>query len=144
MVVVARISRTALVFTALLMSPLLLWAFYSPSVFAALRIAVGAAVLYRLASIHVRVDHDGVVVRNFFRTVRVPVWEAEVEVGDPDPGIGLSDSGGKYDRGGRTLYVVRNSETPGRIHIGAAPRYGPEVDRIHDDLTNEIWRRRVA
>ena len=144
MTVIARTSKTVIVALLVLLTPTFYRAALSPSVLSIAWVLMGLAILWRVSQLKLAVSPDGVTVLNFFHTNCIPIWEAEVTLAEPEAGLLLSDSGGKFDRGGRTLYVVRRWHDSERVHVGAAPRYGDEVDRIHDDLVAEIKRQRAA
>ena len=142
--VVARVSRVVVVLVAALFSPTILRAIMDPNSVTIGTVVLGAMVVIRVAQISVGVSPDWVIVRNFFRTTHVPIWEAEVELGEPEAETGLmSDAGGRLDEGGRTLYLNRpwNGE---RLHIGVAPRYGTEPQRIQRELVAAIRTARAA
>jgi len=141
--VVARVSKFIVVCIALGLTPVLLRAITSPSVFSALWVLMAVAVVVRVNQIAVYVNDGWVVVRNFFKTTHVPVWEAEVELGEPEGGLTLSDAGGQYDAGGRTIYIRRQWHGD-VVHVGVAPRYGKETQRIHDELVKQIQLERAA
>lgn len=144
MTVIAHTSRTIIVAILVLLLPTFFRAATEPSILSISWIAIGLAIWWRVGQLKLAVTNDHVIVLNFFKTMRVPIEEADVEVGEPEAGLLLSDSGGKLDQGGRSLYVVRNGDESERIRIGVAPRYGSEVARIHHDLMAEILRRRAA
>ena len=48
----------------------------------------------------------------------------------------LSDSGGKYDKTGRMLYLTDGSGR--KVHVGLAPVYGSRLDTIAEDLYRAI------
>ncbi len=145
MKVIARVSKFVVGVVAFLaLAPTLLRAFISPNSITIGWVIIGAMIVIRVAQISVAVSPDWVIVRNFFRTTHVPVWEAEIEFGETESERGLmSDAGGKYDAGGRTLYV-RRQWNGDRLHIGVAPRFGTEPERIHDELVDAIREARAA
>lgn len=115
-----------------------------PSIYSVIWVLLGISIVRRVAQLAVAVSPDWVIIRNFFRTTHVPVWEAQVEFGEQEAATGLvSDAGGKLDEGGRTLYVRRLLHGD-RLHVGVAPRYGKEPVRIHDDLVAAISEARAA
>lgn len=144
MKVIAQTSKTVTVAILVLLIPTFSRAFVSPSPLTIAWVVIGLGILWRIAQIKVAVSNEYVTVLNFFRTTHIPIWEVDIEVAEPEAGLLLSDGGGKFDRGGRTLYVIRRWHDSEKVHIGAAPRYGSEVERIHDDLVNEIKKRRAA
>lgn len=144
MKVIAKTSKTVIVATVVLLLPTFFGALLSPSPLSIAWVVIGLVILRRIAHIKVAVSSQYITVLNFFRTTHIPIWEAEIEVGDPEGGLLLSDSGGKYDKGGRSLYIMRRCHDAERVHIGVAPRYGSEVDRIHDELISEIKKKRIA
>lgn len=145
MKVIARVSKFVVgVVATLALAPTLLRAIISPNSITIGWVIIGAMIVIRVAQISVAVSPDWVIVRNFFRTTHVPVWEAEVEFGETESERGLmSDAGGKFDEGGRMLYV-RRQWNGDRLHIGVAPRYGSEPTRIHDELVDAIREARAA
>ncbi|MGI9605819.1 MAG: hypothetical protein ACR2P0_06735 [Acidimicrobiales bacterium] len=143
MVVIKKASWLMVGIIAVLVVPTVLNAVTNPTPLAFVWVAIGVAIVWRVSRLKVGVDHDGVTVLNFFRTTKIPIWEAEPEIDDPEAGVLLSDAGGKYDQGGRTIYIRRPWHND-RIHVGVAPRYGTEVERIHHDLLFEIKRQRAA
>jgi len=141
------IARTSLFFNglvALVASPIVLRAIMNPTRWSFLWAIMAIAVVVRVSQIRVSVGGDFVRVSNFFKTVDIPVWEAEIELGEKEGGGPMSDLGGKLDEGGRLIYVRRSWHNNERVHVGAAPRYGAEAVRIHDDLVSEIRRARAA
>jgi len=143
MKIVARTSKFFIGLVALALSPVIGRAVLHPTPFTFLWAGLAIAVVVRVAKLHVGVTKDFVRIQNFFKTTEVPIWEAEIEHGEPEPGFALSDAGGRYDEGGRMLYVVRSWHQD-RVHIGVAPRFGDESIRIHDDLVVEIQKARAA
>lgn len=145
MVVIARTSRFVVgSVAAAALIPTVARLLTKPSLFAIVWVLLGISIVRRVAQIAVAVSPDSVIVRNFFRTTRVPVWEAQVEFGEREAATGLiSDAGGRLDKGGRTLYVRRLLQDD-RLHVGVAPRYGDEPLRIHDDLVAAISEARAA
>ena len=83
-------------------------------------------------------------IRDSFQTIEIPVWEAEVELGEVEGGGMVQDFGGKFDEGGRLLYVRRQWHDGDRIHVGVAPRYGEDAIRIRTELVSEIQKARAA
>lgn len=143
MMVVARISKFMVVCVALLMIPTVIRFVSEPSSLSALWVMIGAGIVYRVNQIAVYVNDGWVVVRNFFKTTHVPVWEAEVELGEQEGGLVVSDAGGPLDEGGHTLYIRRQWHGDS-VHVGVAPRYGKEAERIRIDLVTEIQKARAA
>lgn len=142
--IIAQTSRTVTWAILILLTPTFLRAVIDPSVWSIGWVAIGLSILSRVSQIKLAVSPEHVTVLNFFSTTHIPIWEAEVEVEDLEGGLLLSDLGGKFDRGGRQLVVVQSWPDRNRVHVGAAPRYGSEVERIHDDLVSEIERQRAA
>lgn len=142
--VIAKASKTIIVLTAVLAIPSLWTAVQSPSILAWIWLAGHIAIVVRVAQLRLSVSKAGVIIQNFFRTTTVPVWEAEIEVRVEKETVLLSDSGGRLDTEGRVLYIRRpwNQEAP--IHVGIAPRFGREFDRIHDELVDAIATQRAA
>ena len=83
-------------------------------------------------------------VQNFFRTTEVPIWEAEVEEGEPEPELGYNElRDGEEETAGRMLYIRRPWHGD-RVHVIAAPRFGEEAVRIRYELETEIRLARAA
>lgn len=141
--VVAKISKFIVVCVALMTIPTLLRFISAPSLLSAVWFLWTSAVVYRVNQIAVYVNDGWVTIRNFAKTTHVPIWEAEVELGEKEGGLVLSDAGGRYDEGGRMLYVRRQWHGD-CVHVGVAPRYGKESIRIHDELKSEILKARAA
>lgn len=144
-VCIARISRFMVVCSALLlMVPTILRFALMPSLvtFVWSLLALGVAV--RVSQISLAVSHDVVTITNFFKTTEIPVWEAEVELGDAEGGGMVSDFGGRLDEGGRLLYVKRQWNNGELVHVGVAPRYGEDALRIRAELETEIRKARAA
>ncbi len=142
--VVARVSRLFVGLTALLASPVLSRAIMNPTPWSVLWALMAIGVVVRCAQIRVGVTNEFVRVINFSKTIDIPVWEAEIELGELEGGGPMSDAGGRLDQGGRLIYVRRSWHDNDRIHVGAAPRYGVEPERIHDELISAIRRARAA
>lgn len=141
--VVAKISKFIVVCVGLLMTPAVLRFAFEPSMVSGLWLVLSGAVVWRVNQIAVYVNDGWVIIRNFFRTTHVPVWEAEVELGEKEGGFAFSDAGGPYDQGGQTLYIRRQWHGD-MVHVGVAPRYGKEAVRIRLDLESEIQKARAA
>lgn len=144
MTIIAHTSKTIVVGVLILLLPTFLRAVTEPSILSISWIAIGLAIWWRIGQLKLAVSTDHVTVLNFFKTTHIPIEEAEVMVGEPEAGLFLSDSGGKLDKGGRTLYIVHGGEESERVRVGVAPRYGEELNRIHHDLVAEILKRRAA
>ena len=144
MTVIAHTSKTIIVAILVLLLPTFVRAATEPSILSISWIVIGLAIWWRVGQLKVAVSSDHVIVLNFFKTMHIPIEEAEVEVGELEAGVLLSDSGGKFDKGGRNLYVVRNGQESERVRVGVAPRFGAELTRIHHDLVAEILKRRAA
>lgn len=142
--VIAKASKTIIVLTAVLAVPSLWTAVQSPSILAWIWLAAHIGIVVRVAQLRLTVSTAGVMIRNFFSTTTVPVWEAEIEVRAEKDTVLLSDSGGKLDTEGRVLYIRRPWNQNGPIHVGIAPRFGKEFDRIHDELIAAIAIQRAA
>ncbi len=141
--VVAKISKFIVACVALLMVPAILRVVVDPSMINVVWLLLSGAVVVRVNQIAVYVNDGWVIISNFFKTTHIPVWEAEVELGEPEGGLALSDAGGRYDEGGQTLYIRRQWHGD-MVHVGVAPRYGKEVTRIHDELVLEIQKARAS
>lgn len=142
-VVISRASKVFVAIVALLSAIPVAQAFTRPSLLSVLWMAIGIGIVWRVARLRLAVTDDVVVIQNFFNKVTVPIWEAEIELADPEAGIMLSDAGGKLDEGGRTLFIRRMWHHD-RVAVGVAPRYGRELERIRNDLNTEIMRRRSS
>jgi len=138
MVVVARPSRFIVFGVAFLLVPTVVRAALDPSLVNLAWALCGVPVVVRTALLAVAVDKDWVVIRNFFSTTAVPLWEAEVELSEPEGGGLVSDMGGKIDRGGRSLYVKRRWHQDDKVLVTVAPRYGDETERVFNELTAQI------
>jgi len=144
MKVIARTSRFFVGLVALVASPVVLRAIMNPTPWSALWALMAIGVVIRCSQIRVGVSKEFVRVINFSKTIEIPVWEAEIELGEKEGGGPMSDMGGRLDEGGRLIYVRRSWHDNDRIHVGAAPRYGAEAERIHNELISEIRRARAA
>jgi len=134
--VIARASKFVVVVVALLLTPVFLRAVLWPSFAHAVWGSAAVAIIVRMGQVALEVNDGWVTVRNFFKTTHIPVWEAEIELGENEGGLMVSDAGGRMDSEGRMLYVrPRNGK---RIHIGVAPRYGKEAERIRTELARAI------
>lgn len=140
-VVISRASKVFVGFVGALAAVPVAQAFTRPSLLSVVWMFLGIGIVWRLARLRLAVTDDVVVVQNFFEKVTIPIWEAEIEVSDPEAGIMLSDAGGKLDHGGRTLFIKRMWHHD-KIAVGVAPRFGPELERISADLQDEIANRR--
>ncbi len=142
--VIAKVSKTLVVFVALLSSLVLVGAFLTSSLLAYFWLICLVLLTIRVSQINLELSEEGVTIRNFFRTTHIPLWEAEVEVHSGEKTVLLSDSGGKLDKEGRMLYVTRTWHEGERVHVGAVPRFGHEFDRVHDELVTGIKALRAA
>ncbi len=138
MVVVARPSRFIVFGVAFLLVPTVVRAALEPSLVNLAWALCGVPVVVRTALLCVAVDSQWVVIRNFFSTTSIPLWEAEVELGEPEGGGLVSDLGGRIDQGGRSLYVKRSWHDDHRVLVTVAPRYGDENERVFNELTRQI------
>ncbi len=143
MVVVARPSRFIVFGVALLLVPTVFRAALDPSMVNFAWALFGLPIVIRTSMLTVAVNKDWVTVRNFLSTTHIPLWEAEVEFGEIEGGGLVSDSGGKLDQGGRTLYVRRSWHEDSRVIVTIAPRYGDESQRVHDELSRQILLHRA-
>ncbi len=141
--VITRVSKTTVVIVALFALPATIAFFMDPSVWRAVAVVGHAAVTWRVAQIRLSVSGHGVTVRNFVSHTLVPLWEAEPELERSEDVLFLSDSGGKIDTEGRTLFINR-PWNGSRVNVGAVPRYGAEVDRVHSELQDTILEYRKA
>ncbi len=142
---IAKVSPWIVGFAAVLLIPTFLRAFDNPTPLSIAWVLIGICLVSRVAMMQLRVDREHVVIRNYFRTTRVPIWEAEVEVVQEEGANPfLSDAGGKVDQGGRSLCVVRMWNDHEKVGVTVAPRYGRELDRIHDELIEQIRHQRAA
>lgn len=134
--VIAQNSKFIVCVVALLLTPVFLRAIVWPSMVAAVWGAAGVAIIVRMSQVAIEVGDGWVTIRNFFKTSHISVWEAEIELGEQEGGLMVSDAGGRMDNEGRTLYIrPRNGR---RIHVGVAPRYGKEAERIRIELARAI------
>jgi len=142
--VVARASNLVVGLTAFFALPSLFALLFSPSALTLLWVVFHVLIGRRVAQISLLVSRDGVQVNNFTSSTVVPIWEAEVEV-VPQTGFNpmLSDAGGRFDREARALVIRRRWHGDPDVNVGVAPRYGSEVDRIHDDLVGAIAAQRA-
>lgn len=138
MVVVARPSRFIVFAVAFLLVPTVVRAAMEPTLVNFAWALCGVPIVIRTSQLTVAVNKDWVTVRNFFSTTHVPLWEAEVELGEVEGGGFVSDSGGKIDQEGRSLYVRRSWHDNDRVLVTVAPRYGDEQVRVHDELIEQI------
>lgn len=143
MVIVARPSRFIVFGVALLLVPTVFRAAMDPSLVNFAWALLAVPVVIRTALLTVAVDREWVVVRNFFSTTAIPLWEAEVELGEPEGGGLVSDLGGPIDQGGRSLYVKRSWHEDDRVLVTVAPRYGHENERVYNELCKEIAHQRT-
>ena len=142
--VIAKASKTIIVLVALTAIPALWTAFTRPSILAFLWLIPHVVFVARVAQLRLTVSQAGVTIRNFWATTVVPVWEAEIEVRAGEDTVLLSDAGGKLDTEGRVLYIKRPWGDNDSVHVGVAPRFGREFDRIHDELVAAIAEQRAA
>ncbi len=142
--VIAKASKTIIVLVALLALPSIWTAFRTLTPLAFIWAAGHVAIVVRVSKLRLTVSDAGIMIRNFFSTTTVPVWEAEIEVRAGEDSVLLSDAGGKLDTEGRVLYVKRPWNENGEVHVGIAPRFGHEFDRIHDELVSAIAAQRAA
>lgn len=138
MVVVARPSRFIVFAVAFVLLPAVVRAAVDPSLVNFAWALCGLPIVIRTSQLTVAVNKDWVTIRNFFRTTHVPLWEAEVELGEVEGGGFVSDAGGKLDQEGRSLYVRRSWKDDERVLVTVAPRYGDEQVRVHDELIEQI------
>ncbi len=138
MVVVARPSRFIVFGVAFLLIPTVVRAAIDPTLINFVWALAGIPIVVRTSQLAVAVNREWVTIRNFFSTTHVPLWEAEVELGEVEGGGMLSDSGGRIDNGGRSLYVRRMWHGDERVLVTVSPRYGKENQRVHDELVKQI------
>jgi|GEM_PF-1842525 len=145
MKVIARTSRFVTVMVAVMWSPIIFRPIFSPSLPGLAFAMLAIVVVIRVSRIRLGVHRDGFVrVQNFFRTTDVPIWEAEVEQGEPEPELGFNElRDGEEETAGRMLYIKRPWHGD-RVHVTAAPRFGEEAQRIRIDLVDEIQKVRAA
>jgi len=144
MKIIARTSRFCTGLVAVGLSPVVARPIFNPSVAGLLWAMLAIVVIVRVSSIQLAVGRDFVRIQNFFRTTDIPIWEAEVEKGEPEPELGfnrLDDD--RHDEAGRMLYIRRPWHGD-RVHVGVAPRFGVEAERIHTELNKEIALARAA
>ncbi|NNE95204.1 MAG: hypothetical protein HKN24_04170 [Acidimicrobiales bacterium] len=89
-----------------------------------LRLFTVVLVVMRITQIRLAVDHEAVVVTNFFRTQRIPLADVRVPVDQPAPGF------------------LQLETSSGIVHVGAAPSWGTDLTNIGVRLVDEIERRR--
>jgi hypothetical protein len=143
--VIATASKTIVVLAAALAIPATYTAITSPSLLAFVWLVPHIAIVLRVAKLRLSVSASGVMIRNFFSTTVVPIWEAELEIRSGEETVLLSDAGGKLDTEGRILYIKRPwNQSSSDIHVGIAPRFGNEFDRIHNELVGAIRDQRAA
>ena len=143
MVVVARPSRFIVLAVAFLLVPTVVRAALDPSLVNFAWALCGVPIVVRTSMLTVAVNKEWVLIRNFFSTTAVPLWEAEVEFGELEGGGLVSDAGGRLDQGGRSLYVRRSWHDNDRVLVTVAPRYGDENQRVHDELKKQILLHRA-
>jgi len=144
MKVIARTSHFVTALLALMLSPIILRPIFNPTIQGLVWAMLSVAVIVRVSQIHLGVGNGFVRVQNFFRTTDVPIWEAEVESGEPEPELGYTElREGEEETAGRMLYIRRPWHGD-RVHVIAAPRFGEEADRIRTELVTEIARARAA
>lgn len=144
MTVIARTSHFVTALLALMLSPVILRPIVHPTIAGLVWAMLSIAVIVRVSQIHLGVGRDFVRIQNFFRTTDVPIWEAEVEEGEPEPELGYNElREGEEENAGRLLYIRRPWHGD-RVHVIAAPRFGEEAARIRTELTREIARARAA
>lgn len=144
MVVVARPSRFIVFGVAFLLVPTVFRAAMDPSLVNLAWASLAIPIVARTALLAVAVNKEWVVIRNFFSTTAIPLWEAEVELGEPEGGGLVSDLGGPIDQGGRSLYVKRSWHDDDRVLVTVAPRYGEETERVYSALCEEIALQRAG
>ncbi len=144
MKVIARTSHFVTGLCALMFSPIIARPIVNPTIQGLVWALLAVAVVVRVSQIRLSVGRDFVRVQNFFRTTDVPIWEAEVEEGEPEPELGYNElRKGEEETAGRMLYIRRPWHGD-RVHIIAAPRFGEEADRVRTELCAEIARARAA
>lgn len=144
MKIIAKTPRVATAMVMVMASPVILRPIVDPTIAGLVWSIATIAIVVRVSQIHIGVHRDFVRVQNFFRTTDVPIWEAEVEQGEPEPELGFIElREGEEDTAGRLLYIKRPWHGD-RVHVGASPRFGPEAVRIRSELTTEIKRARAA
>ena len=144
MKVIARTSRFCTGLVAVGLSPVILRPIVNPTLPGFMWMLLAISVVVRVANLHLAVGNGFVRVQNFFRTTDVPIWEAEVDLGEPEPELGFNQySKVNEETAGRMLYVVRPWHGD-RVHVGVAPRFGVEARRIREELQLEIKRARAA
>ena len=142
--VIARVSNTVIGLTAIFAIPSIFALLFNPSALTLLWVVSHLLIARRVAQISLLVSREGVQVNNFTGTTLVPIWEAEVEVVDQtgfNPMLG--DAGGRLDSEARSLVIKRRWHGDPDVSVGVAPRYGPEVDRIHNELVGAIAAQRA-
>ena len=144
MKVIARTSHISTVFVAMMLSPIIFRPVMNPTIPGLIWAILSVAVIVRVSQIHLAVGRGVVRVQNFFRTTEVPIWEAEVEEGEPEPELGFNElRDGEEETAGRMLYIRRPWHGD-RVHVTAAPRFGEEAVRVRSELESEIGLARAA
>ena len=143
MTTIAQPSRVFLALMGLMLTPIILRPFFAFTPLTALWSMLGMVVFNRLMRLGLSVSSDHVVVRNFFRTTEIPIWEAEVEREESGDDDILAELDASYGHDGRTLFIKRLWHND-RIRVGVAPRFGPEAERIYRQLVEEIKRARAG
>ena len=90
MTVIARTSHFVTALLALMLSPVIFRPIVNPTIAGLVWAMLSIAVIVRVSQIHLGVSRDFVRIQNFFRTTDVPIWEAEVEEGEPEPELGYN------------------------------------------------------
>lgn len=144
MKVIARTSHFVTALVTLMLSPVIFRPIVDPTIPGLIWAMLAFVVIVRVSQIHLGVHRDFVRIQNFFRTTDVPIWEAEVEEGEPEPELGFNElREGEEETAGRMLYINRLWHGD-RVHVTVAPRFGTEALRIRTELATEIRRARAA
>ena len=144
MKVIARTSHFCTGIVGFLLGPVILRPVIMPSIAGLLWATLAIGVIVRVSTIQLSVSRECVRIQNFFRTTDIPIWEAEVEQGEPEPELGYIElREGQEAQAGRMLYIRRPWHGD-RVHVLVAPRFGTEAERIHSELLAEIAEARAA
>ena len=144
MKVIARTSHFVTLLCTVMFSPVIVRPLFNPTIQGLVWAMLAIAVIVRVSQIHLGVGAGVVRIQNFFRTTEVPIWEAEVEEGEPEPELGYNElRDGEEETAGRMLYIRRPWHGD-RVHVIAAPRFGEEAVRIRYELETEIRLARAA
>lgn len=144
MKVIARTSHIVTVLLTMMLSPVMFRPIMNPTIPGLIWAVLSVVVIVRVSQIHLGVSKDFVRIQNFFKTTEVPIWEAEVEAGEPEPELGYNElREGEEETAGRMLYIRRPWHGD-RVHVTVAPRFGEEAVRIRSELESEIRLARAA